>query len=84
MNRWLALGLLAVSFGVVACEEQKPATDDKGAQGTKPEATAATAVQIKDEDIATQADFDDESAKDISTTNYKAEVDALEKEISAE
>ena len=83
MNRWLILGLIAVSIGVVACEEQKPATDNKAAQGTKPEATAA-AAQIKDEDIPTEADFDDESAKDISTTNYKAEVDALEKEISAE
>ena len=81
MNRWLALGLLAVSLGVVACEEQKPATDTKGA---KPEGTTAAAVQIKDEDIPTQADFEDESAKDISPTTYKAEVDALEKEISAE
>ena len=82
MNRWLALGLLAVSLGVVACEEQKPAAPDT--KGAKPEGTTAAAVQIKDEDIPTQADFEDESAKDISATSYKADVDALEKEISAE
>lgn len=78
MNRWLTLGLLAASLCVVACEEQKPA---------QPAATggqAAAPVQIKDEDIPTASDFDDEAEKDITTTNYKAEVDSLEKEISAE
>lgn len=77
MTRWTTLALIAVALGAVACEEQKPAAP---AGGDK----AATPVQLKDEDLPTVADFDDESAKDISATNYKSEVDALEKEISAE
>lgn len=76
MNRLMTLALLAASLGVVACEEQKPA-----APATGKEATNAPAAQIKDEDIPTAADFDQESAKDITTDNYKAEVDSLEKEI---
>lgn len=77
MNRWLTLGLLAASLCVVACEEQKGQGAAAG-QGATPAAT------IKDEDIPTAADFDDEAEKEITATNYKAEVDALEKEISAE
>ena len=77
MSRWMILGVVALTTGLVACEEQKPAPATTGEKG-------AVAAQIKDEDIPTQADFEEESAKDISTTNYKAEVDALEKEISAE
>jgi len=76
MNRWLTLGLLAASLCVVACEEQK-AGEPAGGQ-------AAAPAQIKDEDIPTAADFDDEAEKKITADNYKAEVDALEKEISAE
>jgi hypothetical protein len=78
MNRWLTLGLLAASLCAVACEEQKAA--DPAAAGGQATAPAA----IKDEDIPTPADFDDEAEKDITATNYKAEVDTLEKEISAE
>lgn len=78
MSRWMLLTLVAVSLGIVACEEQKAAPQ------STPESKASATAQIKDEDIPTVADFDDESAKDISTTNYKAEVDALEKEIAAE
>jgi len=78
MNRWLTLGLLAASLCIVACEEQKAA--QPAAAGSQ----AAAPAQIKDEDIPTASDFDDEAEKDITATNYKAEVDALEKEISAE
>jgi hypothetical protein len=78
MSRWITLVLLAASICVVACDEQKPA--EPGATGEK----AAVAVAIKDEDIPTPADFDDDAEKNITSTNYKAEVDALEKEISAE
>lgn len=80
MNRWLTLGLLAASLCVVACEEQKPAQP----AATGGQAAAPAPAQIKDEDIPTAADFDDEAEKDITATNYKAEVDSLEKEISAE
>ena len=79
MSRWMTLVLLAASICVVACDEQKPA--EPAATGEK---AAVVVAPIKDEDIATPADFDDEAEKDISATNYKAEVDSLEKEISAE
>lgn len=77
MTRWTTLALVAVALFAVACEEQKPAAPATGEN-------AAAPAQLKDEDLPTVADFDDESAKNISATNYKAEVDALEKEISAE
>lgn len=76
MNRSMILALLAASLCVVACDEQKPA-----APATGTESANAAAAQIKDEDIPTASDFDQESAKDITTDNYKAEVDSLEKEI---
>jgi hypothetical protein len=75
----MTLVLLAASICVVACEEQKPA--DPAAAGDK---AATAAAPIKDEDLATAADFDDEAEKAITAENYKAEVDTLEKEISAE
>ncbi|MBK9262655.1 MAG: hypothetical protein IPM54_22980 [Polyangiaceae bacterium] len=78
MGRWMTLVLLAASMCVVACEEQKPAQPAAG------DGKTATAEAVKDDDIPTPADFDDEAEKDITPANYKAEVDALEKEISAE
>jgi hypothetical protein len=78
MTRWMTLVLLVASMCVVACEEQKPAEPAAG------DGKAAAAAPIKDEDIPTAADFDDEAEKDITVATYKAEVDALEKEISAE
>jgi hypothetical protein len=74
----MTLVLLAASICVVACEEQKPADPAAG------DKTAMVAAPIKDEDVATPADFDDEAEKAITAENYKAEVDTLEKEISAE
>jgi hypothetical protein len=75
MNRCITLALLAASLCVVACEEQKPAAPATGKEST------TAAAQIKDEDISTPSDFDQEAAKDITTDNYKSEVDSLEKEI---
>lgn len=80
MNRWMTLVLFVASTCVVACDEKKPAEPGTTAE----KAPMAAPVAIKDEDIAAPVDFDDEAEKDISATNYKAEVDSLEKEISAE
>jgi len=77
MSRWVTLVVLAASMCVVACEEQKPAQPAAGD-------TKVAAAAIKDDDIPTPADFDDEAEKDITPANYKGEVDTLEKEISAE
>lgn len=84
MNRWMTLVLLAASMLVVACEEQKPAAQSTGSQAEATPKPAVAVAPIKDEDIPTPSDFDEEAAKDISADNYKAEVDALDKEISAE
>jgi hypothetical protein len=63
------LVLVAMAAALVACE-------DSG--GSKPGETA-----IADADLAVPADFVDEAEKSISTANYKAELDLLEKEIDA-
>ena len=78
MNRSIVLALLAMSALVVACEEPKPTG------GTTTGGTAAAPVVLDDKDVPTPADFDDQAEKDISATNYKSELDALEKEISAQ
>jgi hypothetical protein len=74
MNRWIVLVLVAASALVVGCEEQKQG-------GTAPQTSVAAPVQLKDDDLPTPADFDDEAEKQITPANYKAELDTLEKEI---
>ncbi|MDI1479484.1 hypothetical protein [Polyangium sp. y55x31] len=79
MNRSIVLALLALSALVVACEEQKP---QAGSTTTGGAATAP--VVLDDKDIPTAADYDDQAEKDISATNYKSELDTLEKEITSQ
>jgi len=78
MNRSIVLALFALSALVVACEEPKPTG------GTTTGGAAMAPVVLDDKDIPTAADFDDQAEKDITATNYKTELDALEKEISAQ
>ena len=55
--------------------------DDK----TSPQGSGAGAQsQVKDEDLVTKSDFDAEAQSAITESNYKGELDALEKEISAQ
>ncbi len=79
MKRWIMLTLLAVSGFTMSlgCDEQ-------AGQGTAPAGSAAPPVALKDEDLPIPADFDDEADKQITAGNYKAELDTLDKEISAE
>jgi hypothetical protein len=78
MKRWVVLALLALSAVAVGCEEQsKPQSGDTPGQ-------TAQAAPIKDEDLPTEAEFDDEAEKQITPDNYKAQLDSIEKEISAE
>lgn len=79
MKRWVVLSLLALSAVVVGCDEQQ----SQQPSGDKPGQTAQ-AAPIKDEDLPTEAEFDDEAEKEITSANYKTELDSLEKEISAE
>jgi hypothetical protein len=64
----LLLGILAAAL-VAGCEENKPAGGGD--------------VAVADTDLAVPADFADEAEKSITTANYKAELDSLEKEIDA-
>jgi PBP1b-binding outer membrane lipoprotein LpoB len=78
MKRWVVLSLLALSAVVVGCEEQS-----QPQSGSPTPGQTAQAAPIKDEDLPTEAEFDDEAEKDITSANYKTELDSLEKEISA-
>jgi hypothetical protein len=66
---------LAMAIAALGCEGDpaKPAPTSS--------AQPVAAAPIKDEDLATQADFDDEAEKAITEANYKTELDTLEKEI---
>ncbi|MDC3953032.1 hypothetical protein [Polyangium jinanense] len=79
MNRSIVLALCALSALVVACEEPKSQTG-----GTTGAAQAPAPVVLDDKDIPTAADYDDQAEKDISATNYKNELDTLEKEITSQ
>ena len=62
---------------LTACEEQKP---------TEPASTAAptqAAAPISDDDLAVQADFEEEAERTITVSSYKTELDALEKELES-
>lgn len=61
-------------LALAACEEQKPA------EPATPAPTAA-AVQLSDEDLAVQADFEEDAERTITAANYKTELDSLEKEL---
>ncbi len=76
MTRLTTLVLLVASMFIVACEEQKSAAPAAG--DTK------AAAPLKDDEVFIEADFAEEAQKDITPATYKSEVDALEKEISAE
>lgn len=70
--------VLCATALIAGCDEQPK----EGASAVT--ASSASAAVVKDDDLATPADFEDEAEKSISAANYKAEVDALEKEIDAE
>jgi hypothetical protein len=54
--------------------------DDKP-EGASPSGEAAASV--KDDELMTPSDFDDEAEKSVTAANYKQELDTLEKELSA-
>ena len=62
-----ALIFLAIAAAALGCEQ------DASTQGG----------DIADADLAVPGDFADEAEKSITTTNYKAELDSLEKEIES-
>ena len=76
MKRALWMGALALLL--LGCEEQK-SDAPAGAASTK--ASGAAMAQVKDEDVPTAADFEEEAEKDITADNLDAELDKLDKEI---
>jgi hypothetical protein len=78
MSRLPRMTVVAIAALVAGCEQQP-----QGGAAPAPAASPAAAA-VNDEELATPADFDDEAEKTITPANYKAEVDALEKEIDAE
>lgn len=67
-----------------AASTQKPAATAKSSAGPTAPASASAATAETDEDIPTEADFEEEAEKDITAANMTSELDALEKEIAAE
>jgi hypothetical protein len=48
-----------------------------------PAAPSAARVQIPEADLAVSEDFEEDAEKEISESNYKAELSAIEKELEA-
>ena len=86
MIRTLWIGAIALLL-VAGCDQKTEAP--AGAAGSsKVAATPAlaappsgAAVAVKDDEIPTEADFEDEAEKDITADRLDAELDKLDKEI---
>ena len=78
-----ALILGAMALLLLGCEQ----TSDVPASGSaKPGTSAAAATTpaaaaVKDEEIPTEEDFEDEVAKEVTADNLEAEIDKMDKEI---
>jgi hypothetical protein len=87
----IAAGTLILGALLSGCGDEKkdaPATPTSTAAGQKPTTTAAagstaatTAAVAANDDIPSEADFEEQAEKDITAANLEAELDKLEKEI---
>ena len=83
MKKWIeAILLAAVLAGAGACTK----AEDESAQPATTEEGAADGDQapLADEELPVQTDFEEEAAAQITTDNYQAELEALEKEIATQ
>jgi hypothetical protein len=85
--------LLVLVSGLAGCARNEPPSPLEPAPAVTPTAapaaspTAATTVSAEPsaaDDLATEEDFEDESAQAITGDNLDAQLDALEKEIATE
>ncbi|MGC4095370.1 MAG: hypothetical protein QM756_47080 [Polyangiaceae bacterium] len=76
-----ALLLLAAACKKEAPVETAPSAAEPAAP--VPAAAAPAVVELSDADLAVSEDFEDDAEKEISESNYKAELSALEKELDA-
>lgn len=67
----LATGLFALGCG------------DSTPSGSGAPAGSGAAVALADSDVPVAADYEEEAEKNISASNYKGELDGLEKEVDS-
>ncbi|HQP34969.1 MAG TPA: hypothetical protein PLI95_07315 [Polyangiaceae bacterium] len=83
-SRLIALtALLAACVALAACEKKQETAPTAATSSAAPTTAAAPKVELTDEDIAVPEDFLEEATTQITSANYKAEIDALEKDIAA-
>lgn len=96
---WFVTGIAALSLTALttlgACSKDDKKDENKGKAAPDktlptpdikkmPKPPTAPGPEIVDEDLPIETDFEDEAEKSITAENFKAELDALEKEIDAE
>ena len=77
MRRALVILGLAAGLFALGCGESTPASGSAGPAGS------GAAVALSDSDLPVSADYEEEAEKKISASNYKSELDALEKEVDS-
>jgi len=68
----------AAALGLASCEKT-----DKPQEGAAPAPSAAAANELSDDDIPVAEDYLEEATKEIDDSNYKAQLDALEKDLNS-
>lgn len=83
--------IFAIAFCslAVACEKKPSPEASTTAAPATPAATPATSaattpasVAVKDEDLSTEEDFEDEAKNDITAKNLESELNKIDKEIA--
>ena len=82
-TRWIAALTFAAAIAV-GCGDDKAAAPKAAPQAKKPAPETAAPVEIPDEDLPVEGDFEDEAETQITAENYKQELDGLAGEIEAE
>lgn len=77
--RYSTIGVLLL-LAVACSKKEEPAPE---ATPAVPAAPSAARVQIPEADLAVSEDFEEDAEKEISESNYKAELSAIEKELEA-
>ena len=78
----LAFALFA-AVAALGCGESTPASGSGAPAGSGTATATATVAALADSDLPVPADFEEDAQKSISASNYKGELDALEKDIDA-
>jgi hypothetical protein len=79
--RYSTIGVLLLL--TVACSKKEEPAAEATPAAPAPAAPSAARVQIPEADLAVSEDFEEDAEKEISESNYKAELSAIEKELEA-